>query len=117
MTPTRVNAHTSPAPSPICRTVASQALPPSSPQHPQHDAATGSYWVDADGAINIDWEDDIIKGVGLTRDGKVVHPNFAAAEPEPAPEPEPVEAEADAPAANGAVPETTPAENGSDETQ
>ena len=71
----------------------------------------------ADGAINIDWEDDIIKGVGLTRDGKVVHPNFAAAEPEPAPEPEPVEAEADAPAANGAVPETTPAENGSDETQ
>ena len=26
--------------------------------------------------IKIDWEDEIIKGVGLTRDGKIVHPNF-----------------------------------------
>ncbi|MHA7873022.1 MAG: hypothetical protein ACX939_11785, partial [Hyphococcus sp.] len=46
------------------------------------------------------WEDDIIKGVALTRDGAVIHPAFAgetkdaaapepeAAEDEAAPEPE-----------------------------
>lgn len=30
------------------------------------------------GKLEIDWEDEIIKGVALTKDGKVVHPNFAA---------------------------------------
>ncbi len=28
-------------------------------------------------ALEIDWSDDIIKGVALTRDGKIVHPAFA----------------------------------------
>ena len=30
-----------------------------------------------DGALNINWDDDIVKGIALTRDGKIVHPNFA----------------------------------------
>ena len=30
-----------------------------------------------DGALSIDWEDDIIKGVALTKGGKVIHPVFA----------------------------------------
>ncbi|MDE1147489.1 MAG: Re/Si-specific NAD(P)(+) transhydrogenase subunit alpha [Azospirillaceae bacterium] len=46
-------------------------------------------------ALAIDWNDDIIKGAALTRDGAVVHPTFAAA-PAPAPvstpEPAPVAA-------------------------
>lgn len=32
--------------------------------------------VDKEGALNIDMEDDIIKGVTLTKDGQIVHPNF-----------------------------------------
>lgn len=32
-------------------------------------------------ALSIDWEDDIIKGVCMVRDGKIVHPNFADAKP------------------------------------
>ena len=35
------------------------------------------------GALAIDWDDDIIKGVALTREGAIIHPHFAA-EPEPA---------------------------------
>lgn len=31
------------------------------------------------GALNIDWEDDIIKGIALTKGGKIIHPNFTAA--------------------------------------
>lgn len=30
------------------------------------------------GKLNIDWEDEVIKGVALTKDGKVIHPNFKA---------------------------------------
>jgi len=30
-----------------------------------------------DGAVSINWDDDIIKGITLTRDGSIVHPNFA----------------------------------------
>jgi NAD(P) transhydrogenase subunit alpha len=26
--------------------------------------------------LKINWEDEIIKGVALTRDGQVIHPNF-----------------------------------------
>lgn len=33
------------------------------------------------GKLNIDWEDAIIKGVALTHDGKVIHPNFKDAAP------------------------------------
>ncbi|TWB48896.1 Re/Si-specific NAD(P)(+) transhydrogenase subunit alpha [Nitrospirillum viridazoti] len=47
-------------------------------------------------ALKIDWNDDIIKGTALTRDGAVVHPTFApaapAAPPPPAPEPAPTPA-------------------------
>ncbi len=28
--------------------------------------------------LNINWEDEIIKGIALTRDGQIIHPNFAA---------------------------------------
>ncbi|MEA1676754.1 Re/Si-specific NAD(P)(+) transhydrogenase subunit alpha [Nitrospirillum sp. BR 11163] len=38
-------------------------------------------------ALKIDWNDDIIKGTALTRDGAVVHPTFAPAAPPPAPTP------------------------------
>lgn len=27
-----------------------------------------------DGALNVDWDDEIIKGIALTKDGKVIHP-------------------------------------------
>ncbi|MEC4594895.1 Re/Si-specific NAD(P)(+) transhydrogenase subunit alpha, partial [Nitrospirillum amazonense] len=40
-------------------------------------------------ALKIDWNDDIIKGTALTRDGAVVHPTFAPAAPPPAPAPAP----------------------------
>jgi len=43
--------------------------------------------VDTEGKkIDIDWEDEIIKGTCLTRDGKVVHPALLPEE-EKAPEP------------------------------
>ncbi len=29
-----------------------------------------------DGALAINWDDDIIKGIALTRDGNIIHPNF-----------------------------------------
>ncbi len=29
-----------------------------------------------DKSLKIDWEDEVIKGIALTRDGKVIHPNF-----------------------------------------
>ena len=31
-----------------------------------------------DGGLAINWDDDIVKGVALTRDGTIIHPNFAA---------------------------------------
>ncbi|KAA0208284.1 NAD(P)(+) transhydrogenase (Re/Si-specific) subunit alpha, partial [bacterium] len=30
-----------------------------------------------DGQMNINWDDDIIKGIALTRDGTVIHPIFS----------------------------------------
>ncbi|MCB2113771.1 MAG: Re/Si-specific NAD(P)(+) transhydrogenase subunit alpha [Parvularculaceae bacterium] len=42
--------------------------------------------------LAIDWNDEIIKGVGLTRAGEIVHPNFAPAQDDPAPgEPAPID--------------------------
>ncbi|MEA1650433.1 Re/Si-specific NAD(P)(+) transhydrogenase subunit alpha [Nitrospirillum sp. BR 11164] len=38
-------------------------------------------------ALKIDWNDDIIKGTALTRDGAVVHPTFAPAAAPPPPPP------------------------------
>lgn len=40
-------------------------------------------------ALAIDWEDDIVRGIALTRDGQVVHEGFASAPPQPEPAPEP----------------------------
>jgi len=37
-----------------------------------------------DGNLSIDWEDDIVKGIALCRDGKIVHPQFAGGAAEPA---------------------------------
>ena len=42
------------------------------------------------GKLAIDWDDAIVKGVALTRDGQIIHPNFAEAPPAQA---EPAEAE------------------------
>lgn len=33
---------------------------------------------DAQGVLEFNWDDEVIKGTGLTRDGKVVHPAFAS---------------------------------------
>jgi NAD(P) transhydrogenase subunit alpha len=44
-----------------------------------------AFWDKEANAFAVDWEDDIFKGVALTRDGKIVHPAFAPKEPEPAP--------------------------------
>jgi len=52
------------------------------------------------GALAIDWDDEIVKGVVLTRDGAIVHPAFAPKSPEPQPEAE-SEAEQTEPAAEG----------------
>jgi NAD(P) transhydrogenase subunit alpha len=38
-----------------------------------------AFWNKESKSFVLDWNDDIIKGVGLTRDGKVVHPSFASA--------------------------------------
>ncbi|GJL86104.1 MAG: NAD(P) transhydrogenase subunit alpha [Micavibrio sp.] len=35
------------------------------------------------GKLNIDWDDDIIKGIALTKDGKIIHPNFKEAKKVP----------------------------------
>ena len=56
-------------------------------------------------AFAVDWDDDIIKGVALTRDGAVIHPAFAEAPP-PAAEPA-----AQAPANESAAP-ASPAASG-----
>ncbi|MCB9965307.1 MAG: Re/Si-specific NAD(P)(+) transhydrogenase subunit alpha [Rhodospirillales bacterium] len=37
------------------------------------------------GALTINWEDDIIKGIALTRDGTIIHPAFAKEKPAAAP--------------------------------
>jgi proton-translocating NAD(P)+ transhydrogenase subunit alpha len=66
-----------------------------------------AFWDKEQKTFAVDWEDDIFKGVALTRDGAVIHPAFASksdaapgpAEPESAPE----------------APEETSAEQTSDE--
>jgi NAD(P) transhydrogenase subunit alpha len=41
-------------------------------------------------ALAIDWDDEIVSGTLVTRDGAIVHPALAPkSEPEPKPEPEP----------------------------
>lgn len=35
--------------------------------------------IDKDGNLAINWDDDIIKGIALTRDGAIIHPNFSGA--------------------------------------
>ncbi|MGD1886003.1 MAG: Re/Si-specific NAD(P)(+) transhydrogenase subunit alpha [Cohaesibacteraceae bacterium] len=48
-------------------------------------------------ALKIDWEDELVSATVLTRDGAVVHPNFAAKADEPAPEPDAAEPSDDTP--------------------
>lgn len=55
-------------------------------------------------ALKIDWEDDIIKGVCMVKDGAIVHPNFSGAKTA-----KPKAAEKKAPAADKAKKETKPA--------
>lgn len=60
-----------------------------------------AFWDKETKTFAVDWEDDIFKGVALSRDGQVVHPAFAgetppAPEPESQPEPSPAEEEAPA---------------------
>ena len=33
--------------------------------------------IDKDGNLAVNWDDDIIKGIALTRDGAIIHPNFS----------------------------------------
>ncbi len=50
-----------------------------------------------DGALTIEWDDDIIKGIALTKDGKIIHPNFggkAQAEPKKQDASEPIKGKA-----------------------
>jgi len=54
--------------------------------------------------LAIDWDDDIVKGTLIARDGAVVHPAFAAPEPK-AEEPKPEEPKAEEPKAEEAKPE------------
>ena len=52
-----------------------------------------AFWDKEAKTFAVDWEDAIFKGVGLTRDGALVHPNFGAAQPAPAAEPSPAASE------------------------
>ncbi len=45
----------------------------------------------AEKKVAVNWDDELVKATALTRDGAVIHPNFAA-KPAPKPEPEPVPA-------------------------
>lgn len=57
-------------------------------------------------ALAIDWEDEIVKGTCITRDGKIVHPGLAPKE-EPAPD-EKAAAKDEAPAADASSESTDP---------
>ncbi len=50
----------------------------------------------AEKKVAVNWDDELVRATALTRDGAVIHPNFAA-KPAPKPEPEP------APAVEGSV--------------
>lgn len=50
----------------------------------------------AEKKVAVNWDDELVKATALTRDGAIIHPNFAA-KPAPKPEPEP------APAVEGSV--------------
>jgi NAD(P) transhydrogenase subunit alpha len=49
-----------------------------------------AFWDKEKSEFVVDWDDEIFKGVALTREGKVVHPNFSEAD---AGAPEPIDAE------------------------
>ncbi len=53
-----------------------------------------AFWDNEKQEFVVDWDDEIFRGIGLTREGKVIHPNFEAveaappaADAEPTPEP------------------------------
>ncbi len=56
-----------------------------------------AFWDKEKGEFVVDWDDDIFKGVGLTREGKIVHPNFAEAQDAEPVAAEPAEIEDEAP--------------------
>lgn len=56
-----------------------------------------AFWDKEKSEFVVDWDDEIFKGIALTRDGKAIHPNFnAAPAPEAPPEDEPEDASDDA---------------------
>ena len=66
-----------------------------------------AFWDKERNDFIVDWDDEIFKGVALTREGKAVHPNFqSAAAPEPSPA-EDVAAGADDDASDSDADETT----------
>lgn len=59
-----------------------------------------AFWDKETKSFAVDWDDEIIKGVALTREGRVIHPQFAG--PETAvPEKDDISAEAEAPTESG----------------
>ena len=40
--------------------------------------------IDKDRGLSIKWDDDIVKGIALTRDGAIIHPQFGGPQAEPA---------------------------------
>jgi NAD(P) transhydrogenase subunit alpha len=42
-----------------------------------------AFWDKEAKRFAVDWEDEIIKGVALTREGQVIHPQFGAADAAP----------------------------------
>lgn len=64
-----------------------------------------AFWDKETSAFVVDWDDDIFKGIALTRDGAVIHPSFtSAAEAAPAEEADAKEPVSDQPAADEASP-------------
>ena len=45
-----------------------------------------AFWDEQARDFKVDWDDEIIKGVALTRDGAVVHPQFVQSESAKTPE-------------------------------
>lgn len=67
-----------------------------------------AFWDKDKGEFVIDWDDDIFKGVALTREGKVIHPNFTEEENVPDTPAEPqADAAPDEPASEDADPSAT----------
>lgn len=62
--------------------------------------------------LAVNWDDELVKATVLTRDGAVVHPNFAAAPSAPAPAPAAVAKDAPTPPPAGVVAKAAPIKGG-----